>query len=193
MYDATISGYERITKDEFLGAIVQIRQEIFKSSTIKLGFRLTGLWPINPNTVLEDLVASVEEDFGFNTPSPLSSITSGQDPPDLSTPKTADRVKRLEECLEDKINRMQQSPSRRLLRKIAKAATEFAYLIEELQQNIRNSNYLQEIRYARENRSRKAYKLTGIVRSSQVERMKRILKSGDLLGFLDLRIIEIDK
>jgi hypothetical protein len=145
---------------------------------------LTGLWPINPNIVLEDLVDSVEEDFGFNTPSPPSSITSGQDSSDLSTPKTADRVKRLEERLEDKINRMQQSPSRRLLRKIAKAATEFAYLIDELQQNIENSNYLREIRYARENRSRKASKLTGIVHSSQVERMKRILKSGDDLKAL---------
>ena len=184
VYDATVSGYERITKDDFLGAIAQIRQKTFKPSTIKLGFRLTGLWPINPNIVLENLVDSVEEDFGFNTPSPPSSITSGQDSSDLSTPKTADRVKRLEERLEDKINRMQQSPSRRLLRKIAKAATEFAYLIDELQQNIENSNYLREIRYARENRSRKASKLTGIVHSSQVERMKRILKSGDDLKAL---------
>lgn len=77
VYDATVSGYERITKDDFLGAIAQIRQRSFKPSTIKVGFRLTGLWLINPNIVLEGLVDSVEEDFGFNTPSPPSSITSG--------------------------------------------------------------------------------------------------------------------
>ncbi|KAF3399923.1 hypothetical protein F1880_008480 [Penicillium rolfsii] len=43
VYDATVSGYKRITKDDFLGAISQIGQKTFKPSTIKLGFRLTGL------------------------------------------------------------------------------------------------------------------------------------------------------
>jgi hypothetical protein len=71
---------------------------------------------------------------------------------------------------------------------MAKAATELVYLAEELQGNIKNSNYLREIRYARENRSRKASKLTGIVHSSQVERMKRIVKSGeDLKALMKLR------
>jgi hypothetical protein len=83
---------------------------------------------------------------------------------------------------------MQQTPSRRLLRKLAKAATEFAYIASELEQNIENSEYLRELRYARENRSRKASKLTGIVHSSQVDRMKRILKSGeDLKALMKLR------
>ncbi|CEJ58354.1 hypothetical protein PMG11_07013 [Penicillium brasilianum] len=110
VYDATISGYERITKDDFLGAISQIRQKTFKPSTIKLGFRLIGLWPINPNIVLEDLVDQVDEvEFSYNTPSPPSSIATGGShnlSSDLSTPKTAERVKKLEERLEDKISRM---------------------------------------------------------------------------------------
>jgi hypothetical protein len=96
-------------------------------------------------------------------------------------------VKKLEERLEDKISRMQQTPSRRLLKKIARATTELIYLVDELQGNIKNSNYLREIRYTRE-KSRKASKLTRIVHSSQVERMKRILKSGDdLKAIMKLR------
>ena len=188
VYDATVSGYEKITKNDFLSAIAQIRQKTFKPSTIKLGFRLTGLWPINPIVVLDSLVDS-GRDFGFNTPSPpLSAASHSQDSSDLSTPKTAERVKKLEERLEDKISRMQQTPSRRLLRKLAKAATEFAYVASELEQNIENSEYLRELRHARENRSRKASKLTGIVHSSQVDRMKRILKSGeDLKALMKLR------
>ncbi|KAJ6090439.1 hypothetical protein N7486_009254 [Penicillium sp. IBT 16267x] len=105
VYDAIVSGYEKITKDDFLSAIAQIRQKTFKPSTIKLGFRLTGLWPINPSLIIDSLVDSAR-DFGYNTPSPPSS-TASQDSSDLSTPKTAERVKRLEERLEDKINRMQ--------------------------------------------------------------------------------------
>jgi hypothetical protein len=188
VYDATVSGYAKITKDDFLGAIARIRQKTFKSSTIKLGFRLTGLWPINPSMVLDSLVDS-GRDFGFNTPSPPSSAASNsQDSSDLSTPKTAERVKKLEERLEDKISRMQQTPSRRLLRKLAKAATEFAYIASELEQDIENSEYLRELRHARENRSRKASKLTGIVHSSQVDRIKRIIKSGeDLKALMKLR------
>jgi hypothetical protein len=169
VYDATVSGYERITKDDFLSAISQIRQKTFKPSTIKLSFRLTGLWPINPNIVLEDLVDQVDEvEFSYNTPSPPSSIATGGShnlSSDLSTPKTAKRVKKLEERLEDKISRMQQTPSRRLLKKIARATTELIYLVDELQGNIKNSNYLREIRYTRE-KSRKASKLTRIVHSS---------------------------
>jgi hypothetical protein len=77
VYDATVSGYEKIT-DDSLGAIAQIRQKNFKPSTIKLGFRLTGLWPINPTIVLENLVDEVDKvDFGFNTLSPPSIIAAG--------------------------------------------------------------------------------------------------------------------
>jgi hypothetical protein len=43
VYDAIVSGYEKITKDDFLLAIAQIRQKSFKSSTIKLRFLLTRL------------------------------------------------------------------------------------------------------------------------------------------------------
>jgi hypothetical protein len=81
-----------------------------------------------------------------------------------------------------------QQPSRRLIKKLSKAATDLAHFVVELKQNIENSEYIREQRYARENRSRKASKLTGIVHSSQVERMKRIIKGGnDLRALMKLR------
>jgi hypothetical protein len=181
VYDATVAGYEKITKDDFLSAIAQIRQKTFKPSTIKLGFRLTGLWPINPAIVC-DTLEDLERDFGYDTLSPPSSVATG-DSADCSTPKTAQRVKKLEERIEEKINRMQQ-PSRRLIQKLSKAATDLAHLVVELKQDIERGDYVREQRHAHENRSRRASKLTGIVHSSQVERMKRILKSGDNLKAL---------
>jgi hypothetical protein len=77
VYDATVSGYEKITKDYFLGAIAQIRQKTFNYSTIKLAFRLTGLWPINPAIFIDSIEDSGDpaRDFGFNTPSPPSSTS----------------------------------------------------------------------------------------------------------------------
>lgn len=96
--------------------------------------------------------------------------------------------KKLEERPEDKFSRIPQIPSRYLLRKLAKATTEITYIALELAQNIENSEYLRELRYARKNRSCKAYKLTGMVHSSHVDRMKRILKSSeDLKALMKLR------
>lgn len=163
-----MSGYSKITKDDFLGALAQIRQQTFKPSTVKLGFRLTGLWPINPALVIDELV-------DLNTPSPPSSaLGSGSTrDSDLSTPKTIARVKKLEERLEDKIARIESpSSTRRLINKLAKAATEFSYLTSELQSNLERTEYLREIRYARERqKARKSAKLYGIVHSSQLKRI----------------------
>jgi hypothetical protein len=131
---------------------------------------------------VRDTLEDLERDFGYDTLSPPSSVAAG-DSSDCSTPKTAQRVKKLEERIEEKINRMQQ-PSRRLIQKLSKAATDLAHLVVELKQNIERGDYVREQRYAHENRSRRASKLTGIVHSSQVERIKRILKSGNNLKAL---------
>jgi hypothetical protein len=47
----TMTGCQKLTKDEFLYALATIRTKTFKLSTIQLGFRLTGLWPYNPSMV----------------------------------------------------------------------------------------------------------------------------------------------
>ena len=153
-----------------------------KPSTVRLGFRLTGLWPINPALVVDELV-------DLNSPSPPSSAAPGSSSArdsDISTPKTIARVKKLEERLEDKIARMESpSSTRRLIHKLAKAATEFSYLTSELQSNLERTEYLREIRYARERqKSRKSAKLYGIVHSSQLKRIEWIKKRGDDLRAL---------
>jgi hypothetical protein len=134
VYDATVAGYEKITKDDFLGALHQIRTKTFKPSTIELGFKLTGLWPIDPQRVINDLV-------GYDTPSPPSSVTSGSTS-DLSTPKTLERVQRLEDRLDDMIQCSQRTPTRALIRKLAKAAKEFSYIADECARNVENSAHL---------------------------------------------------
>ena len=108
---------------------------------------------------------------------------------DLGTLKITKCVKKLEERLEDKISPMQQIPSRRLLRKLAKATTEFAYIASKIvaYQRIR-SIYVKVSLATTGNRSRKASKLTGIVHFSQVDRMERILNRGeDLEALMKLR------
>ena len=85
MYDAIVAGYEKISKDDFLGVISQIRQKTFKPSTIKLGFRLTSLWPINPAIVC-DTLEDLERDFSYNTLSLPLSVSQGL--LDISTLKT---------------------------------------------------------------------------------------------------------
>ena len=83
---ATISGCQKFTKDEFLASLTSIRTKTFKPSTIHLGWRLTGLWPYDPDIVIDQLV-----DY---EPSPILSeeSTSTHD----STPKTASRYKQME-------------------------------------------------------------------------------------------------
>ena len=175
-----MAGYEKITKDDFLSALRQIRIKTFKPSTIKLGFKLTGLWPIDPQRVISSLVS-------YDTPSPPSSVSSRSTLiSDLSTPKTLERVQRLEDRLEDMIQRSQRTPTRALMRKLAKAAKEFSYVANECARNIETSTYLREIRYAREKvGSRRSTKLTGIVHSSQLKRIKRLEKVDDDIKALD--------
>jgi hypothetical protein len=42
-------------KDDFLRALLEIKKLAFKKSTIRLGFRATGIVPFNPNHVLETM------------------------------------------------------------------------------------------------------------------------------------------
>jgi chaperonin cofactor prefoldin len=62
------------------------------------------------------------------TPSPPSSAVGGSVSTDISTPKALARVQRLEERLEDRISRLDRSPSRtrQLVKKLAKVATEWS-------------------------------------------------------------------
>ena len=59
-------GVSNITKLEFLAIIQQIRKEAFKRTTILSAFKKTGIWPLNPQLVLEKLAVRAV----VRTPSP---------------------------------------------------------------------------------------------------------------------------
>ncbi|KAJ5530418.1 hypothetical protein N7527_003811 [Penicillium freii] len=52
---ATMSRYRKFSKDKFLYSIGEIRRKTFKLYTIKLGFKLIGLWPINSKLITDEL------------------------------------------------------------------------------------------------------------------------------------------
>jgi hypothetical protein len=174
--DATVTGCEKFTKDEFLSAIASIRSKTFKLSTIKLGFRLTGLWPINPSLVLDNLIAydGDSDNHHYRTPSPPRS-----DSTQISTPKTADRFKRIEDRLNqlDKNSRAFQAS----LDKLMKGARAQAYLAEQLRFDLNQTTRARLAREARYNISRRYTRVSGIISSNQVMKMKRDeQKLGDL-------------
>jgi hypothetical protein len=49
-------GVTNISKLEFLSIIQYIRKQAFKPSTILSAFKKTGIWPFNPQLVIEALV-----------------------------------------------------------------------------------------------------------------------------------------
>jgi DDE superfamily endonuclease. len=86
---ATMTGCQKFTKDEFLHAITSIREKTFRLRTIKLGFRLTGLWPINSKLITEDLV-----DYDpYQRPRPSTPSTNSSVYTDFSTPKPLRKCK----------------------------------------------------------------------------------------------------
>ena len=68
-----------INKVEFLACIQDIRKQAFKVDTIKSSFKKTGIWPFNPQVVLE----KIDERHGRST-TPLSTPLLGSSP--IGTP-----------------------------------------------------------------------------------------------------------
>jgi hypothetical protein len=73
-------GVAHISKLEFLSCIGSVRQQAFKKSTILSAFKKTGIWPFNPQPILQDIhnrqaahtpppsTSSLPESSPFNTP-----------------------------------------------------------------------------------------------------------------------------
>lgn len=170
---ATMAGHERLTKDDFLAAIDTIRGQTFKDSTVKLGWRLTGLWPINPEVILQDLPnygdAQPDSDWSWESATRSQSTQ-------ISTPKTADRIKKLEERIQQ--SEIQSERCNLYIQKLAKAARTFAYQAGEVARELEMTSRASSIRHARYSNSRAHMRITGLVTSSQVQYMKRIEKVG---------------
>ena len=177
--DATATGCTKFSKVDFLAAISSIRSKTFKLSTIRLGFRLSGIWPINPDIVCDNLV-----DYNPCHYSPLSSPLSSLT--DISTPKTVDRFQRLEDkllALKDDIERQKE-----YTKKLGKGARACLYELEEARADKACTDVASLARNARFDTSRSYFRSKGIVSSSQVSKMRRDKqKLGDLEALDKLR------
>ncbi|KAJ5138584.1 uncharacterized protein N7515_003432 [Penicillium bovifimosum] len=165
---ATVSGCRKFSKDEFLHSIGEIRRKTFRPHTIKLGFRLTGLWPINSKLITDELEsydAYSEYRPRDTTPSDTSQNT------ELSTPKTAEEVRRLS-C---RLNQYTPDSQRfkDALAKLAKGAEERATLVTQLQRALDGTQAIRGAHGARYDASRRHVRITGTTKSSRAKEMKR--------------------
>ncbi|KJZ69829.1 hypothetical protein HIM_10782 [Hirsutella minnesotensis 3608] len=87
-------GLVNITKIEFLSCIQRVRLQAFKPENIRSAFRKTGIWPINPQTVLEVLQARQMH----RTPSPP--LGSGPSSSPFETPLTLRQMNKVADRLE---------------------------------------------------------------------------------------------
>jgi hypothetical protein len=113
---ATATGCMKFSKQDFLAAISEIRKRTFKLHIIRLGFRLSGIWPMNSSIVCDKLV-----EYQQPTPSlPSSPSSRRSNSTNISTPKTISRFKKLESRLLD-LNQEFSSQSQ-MIQKLPKGA-----------------------------------------------------------------------
>ncbi|KJZ70465.1 hypothetical protein HIM_10137 [Hirsutella minnesotensis 3608] len=86
-------GLINITKLEFLSCIQQVRLQAFKESTIRSAFRKTGIFPFNPQVVLQCLEARQAK-----TPTPPPN--SGPHSSPFETPLTLRQINKVADKLE---------------------------------------------------------------------------------------------
>ena len=86
-------GLINITKLEFLSCIQQVRLQAFKESTIRSAFRKTGIFPFNPQVVLQCLEARQAR-----TPTPPPNSEPHSSP--FRTPLTLRQINKVAEKLE---------------------------------------------------------------------------------------------
>ena len=87
-------GLVNITKLEYLSCIQQVRSQAFKQSTIRSAFRKTGIWPPNPQVILQLLEARQSK----KTPSPPP--TSSSYSSSFETPLTLRHINKVADKLE---------------------------------------------------------------------------------------------
>lgn len=174
---ATAIGVNKRTKDDFLAGIQDIRAKTFKISTIKLGFRLTGLWPIDSSQVVDNLVNYA--DSLPSTPSKSSDTNSSI----YKTPNTAERFQRVENRLISLLDDI--DTTRVLVGKLSKGARAAWYETQELRSEIHQDTAARLAREGRYNASRAGVRTNAIISSDKLARMKRIAQQGDDLEALN--------
>ena len=171
--DASVSGCQKFTKDEFLYALGEIRRKTFKPSTIRLGWKLTGLWPINSRLITEDLIdynppPDTIRAWSSEPPTPSShSSTSTQ----FSTLKTSERIR----YISDQIDNYENTSARyqKAVQALQKGAKVMADVSHEIQSEIDRLDSVRNARHARWNVSRRNIRVTGIIPPSHAKKIKK--------------------
>jgi hypothetical protein len=86
-------GVINITKIEFLSIIQDIRRKAFKKESILSAFKKTGIWPFNPQPIIEELHKRQPE----RTPTPPPQLFSSP----FSTPITIRQINKVADKLEN--------------------------------------------------------------------------------------------
>jgi len=159
---ATRTGCTGFDKVEFLTAINSIRQQTFKSSTIRSAFRATGLVPYNPTVVLTKLREAQ------TSPSPPT--TPLRSPHSLpNTPLTIRSLKRQGEYLQQAA--LDLSPSfQERLRCVLKGGMVQAISGKQAVKDLANTNAAEKVRAARK-RSRRNVQKVGVLYAHQARHM----------------------
>ncbi|EKV14739.1 Transposon, putative [Penicillium digitatum Pd1] len=167
---ATMTGCRTFSKDEFLYAIGEIRRKTFRPHTIKLGFKLTGLWPINSKLITDELESY--DPFDDNSPQSNTPSIASQNT-EFSTPKTAERIRRISYRLnqyDPTTQRFKEGLAK--LAKLAKGTEAQVILALQLQREFDQTQAIMGARHARYDTSRRHIPITGIINSTQVKEMK---------------------
>ncbi|KAJ5699795.1 hypothetical protein N7536_002808 [Penicillium majusculum] len=149
-------------------ALLRWFDHIKEEEHIALGFKLTGLWPINSKLITDELESYnpyYDNRSRSNTPSVTSQNT------EFSTPKTAEKVRRISL----RLNQYDPTTQRfkEGLAKLVKGAEAQATLALQLQREFDQTQAIMGARHARYDASRRHLQITGIINSNQVKAMKR--------------------
>lgn len=100
----TRDGVPEITKLEFFSCIEEVRTLAFKESTIKSAFAKAGIWPFNPQLILQEVQQRVAE----KTPSPPPRDPLASSSP-FSTPLTYRQILKTSDTIEKKLQEVQDA------------------------------------------------------------------------------------
>jgi hypothetical protein len=119
-------GFNHIDKIDFLNAFQEARMMAYKPETIRNGFAATGLVPLDPDRVYQQLNVQV------NTPSPPPSRSSNTQSSCLQTPQNPRQFKRQITTIKKRLSRRTRSPSEVIDEAIMRVSKAYEMNINEL-------------------------------------------------------------
>ena len=162
-------GLTNISKIEFLQCIQQARRQAFKKATISSAFKKTGIWPFNPQVVLDVLQQRVPQ----RTPSPSTEqCRQDQGSSPFQTPHTLRQLNKVadvltEELCDDDFDHRFRYNLGRFIRGSLTQATELVQTRRDLSRT-RYAEYVQNRRRVMKNTPLKA---GGLITVKEARRM----------------------